>query len=469
MERAPSPQHTIDQAVLSCDFPPGARLLLAVSGGADSVALLDSVARLSGGQGWALRLGHVNHGLRGGDSDADEQFVRDLAAAYGVPIEVAHVDVAARATETRSSLEDAARHARYTALKAWLRDWPGTSILTAHTRDDQAETVLLQLFRGAGPIGLGGMRKHGRIVRPLLDVDRAIVRAMIETRGLAFREDTSNRDRRFRRNALRLDVMPAIHALEPSASRSIARAAKYLQGAGDYLIGEAERVLPSLQPYSQTHSLTVSRYVWQVLDPALRQYILRVILERVLGDLRDLEAHHIETIESAVLADRGVLYRLPRNVQLTCNGSRFTLGVGNRCPDAAPDTAVLQVPGTAIWGDWIVRVEHIQSQIGLQHLMAVCGPLHALLDEDSVPDVLEVRARRDGDRIQPVGMTGTRKLQDVMVDRKIPVSSRDSIPVVVADGQVIWLAGGPVDRRYAAGTETGRLLHLCVKPVAGIP
>jgi tRNA(Ile)-lysidine synthase len=208
----------------------GDRVAVALSGGSDSVALSCLLSDLAKDEAWDVAgLIHVNHGLRGAESDADEAFCRDQAARWHLPLHVQRVDVAGRAREARQSIEAAARHLRYTAFEAGAVALGATSVATGHTEDDQAETLLLRLVRGASSRGLAGIRvRRGRFVRPLLASRRADLRAWLAHRGQPFREDSSNRDCAIPRNRLRRDVVPVLEAFAPQVVPALGRAAALL-------------------------------------------------------------------------------------------------------------------------------------------------------------------------------------------------------------------------------------------------
>lgn len=462
-----SPQDTLTDAMRKLALPRGARLLLAVSGGPDSVALLDTAARLAPTAGWALRIGHINHGLRGDESDADERFVRRLAGMYGLHIDVERVDVGDLAARAHQSIEVAAREARYRALRRWLRAWPGDVILTGHTLDDQAETVLLRLFRGSGVVGLGGMRSGGTILRPFLALERSVIRRALDDRAIIYLEDSSNQDRHFRRNALRLDVMPSILAMDPTASRLIARAAENLQIDSRYILAEAERALTSLALRSEPGGVGASLTTFRTLHPALRRHTLRLILRDVLGSLNDLDARHIAVIEDALLEGSSITHQLPHRLRIYTQPARFVISVGDPPAAPSPGPVTLPVPGVATFGAWTITARQAAAadfDAPVESILAVCGPAHALLDASQIGRELTVRSRRPGDRIQPVGVEGSRKVQDIFVDSKVPATERESAPLVTHDNDVIWVAGRVVNRRYVARQDSALLLHLSVKP-----
>ena len=229
-------------------FRRGARVLVAFSGGPDSAALLHVLRALEErGELRVAGLGHLNHQLRGEESDADEALSREIASAVGLPVEVGRADVAALARATRRSVEDAARSARYAFLHQAADRLAAEAIAVGHSEDDQAETFLLRLLRGAGARGLAGIRPRvGRVVRPLLEISRADLRRYAAEHDLRFREDASNADVRFPRNHIRHRVLPELERVTPRAARLLARQAELARQDEDYLEGEAAARLPAL-------------------------------------------------------------------------------------------------------------------------------------------------------------------------------------------------------------------------------
>lgn len=255
-------------------FRPGQRVCCAVSGGADSVALLRGLHEANGAKesaGLVLRAVHVHHGLRGAEADADEAFVRTLCAALGVDLRVERVDTPARQAEAREGMEEAARHLRYGAFWRLLEEGWADAVATAHTLDDQAETVLMKLLRGAWTEGLGGIapvveasgpppgdalrrapegaglqRSAGQVVRPMLDVRRAEVEAFLRGLGQPWCEDGSNGDLRLLRNRVRHEVLPLLRALNPGVEAALARTATLARDEEAYWKGEVARLLPGM-------------------------------------------------------------------------------------------------------------------------------------------------------------------------------------------------------------------------------
>ncbi len=459
-----SPQHTLDRAVERLAIPDGARLLVGVSGGPDSMALLHTAAGLAETHHWNLMVGHVHHGLRGIEADDDERLVRAVGGRLDLPVGVAHVDTADHARREKLSIEAAARDLRYRALYDLLDRWPGDFILAGHTLDDQAETFLLRLLRGAGPRGLGAMRvRSDRILRPFLEVPREIVRRAVDEQTIPHSIDSSNADRHHRRNALRLDLMPALTQFEPKAARLIARAASLLQTDADYLRSEGERALESLSVIAGSRR-TVLRAPWLALYPAIRRETLRLLIGHLSSGMPALDARHLLNIERAIMRSTSIEHGLPGGLVLLVGQRSFVLQIGLPNDQLIPPSTTLHVPGEAAYGQFSFSAEMLEAGSDVERLLAVAGPWHALLDADRLGSRVIIRARLAGDRVHPVGLAGTRTLQDVMVDRKIPRVIRASLPVLEVEGRVVWVPGVILDRRFTAQAGTGRIVHLSVKP-----
>jgi tRNA(Ile)-lysidine synthase len=353
----------------------GEPLLVMLSGGADSVCLLDVVVKL-GARASAL---HVNYGLRGPDSDGDEAHCRALCESLGVPLTVEHPPL------PEGNLQAAAREVRY-ALAERLAEG---DYAAAHTRSDQAETVLYRLATSPGRRALLGMApRRGRLVRPLLEVSREDTRAWCRSAGLEWREDSSNADRSFARARIRHEALPA---LGDRAEAAIAETARQLREAGE-------------------------------LD--------RDVLRLVLGG--PLPREHAERILE--LAERGGTgyVDLPRGQRAVVEYGRVRFTRAREEPQA-PAAVELPIPGRARFGAWEIRAGD-------------SGEVE--LDGAALGDRVLVRPWEDGDRMRPVGLGGTKKLQDLFTDRKVPRERRRSIPVLEADGEIAWVPGVAIGEAF---------------------
>ena len=411
----------------------GEPLLVMLSGGADSVCLLDVALRL----GADLTALHVNYGLRD-EAEDDERHCRALCARLGVELIVEPASLPAQ-----GNLQALAREARYRLAE---RHATG-DYATGHTASDQAETVLYRLAVSPGRRPLLGMApRRGSLVRPLLEATADETRAHCRARGLEWREDLSNRDPRFARARVRHGLLAELHAVAPAAERTIAETAAQLRDEAEVLDAA---VAAALQRLGGGPAVEASALV--ELGPALARLVLRRLAERETGASRSLSRDEVD----AVLALAGTTLPGRGNGEVTLRGPvggtrSLDLGGGLRAvaeygtlrfragPDApAPEPVTLPVPGSVRFGAW--EVEARTGAGGEVELRA-----------DALGDAVTVRGWRDGDRMRPLGLGGTKTLQDIFTDRKVPRSLRRSLPVVEVGGEVAWVAGVAVDERFAA-------------------
>lgn len=443
-------RRTIERDAL---IPPGARVLVAVSGGSDSVGLLHLLRDLAPILGFELAgLAHLNHALRGSESDGDEAFCRDLAEAAEIPFVVDRLDVGQLARAHHVSIEVAARRARYRFLDRAASRLPADIVATGHTRDDQAETFLLRLLRGAGATGLSAIPpRRGPFVRPLLDVRREDLRAMLRGRAAAFREDSSNADTRIPRNWVRHRLIPNLSArLGGDLVEVLAREVALLRDDAALLDAVADEAARRILVEAADGRVTIPAADVTALPPALSRRIVRRALSRTSPAFQG--ADHVDRVLD-LASERGKpgVSDLP-GVRVERIGGNVVLykreGRGQRHP--VEFRYALDVPGRVVIPGAGVAIEAAVSR-GIDPrnvLTALAGTTgsapgsSAMLDAAVAAGGLWVRSRRPGDAFRPFGMDGRKKLQDVFVDRKVPRDRRDEVPVVV-DGQdrIVWVAG----------------------------
>ena len=424
---------------------PGARVVAAVSGGSDSVALALVLRELAEhGDVVLAGLAHLHHHLRDTDADADAAFVRALAGDLGVPAIVADAQVREEAEEHGVSLEVAGRHARRRLYEEARRTTNAARVAVAHTRDDQAETVLLRLVRGAGTSGLGAMaplRDH--LARPLLDCSRAELQDYLRARGQSWREDPTNADRSIPRNRVRHAVMPELRAINVQADAALARAAELLRGDDEFLERLANAAfLRCVDPVDDRHLVTIDAAEFGKLAPAIARRVARYALETV-HEGRTYGLEEADALRRAATGS-GDTVQIP-GIQVERFASKVVLSKREpwavaEAPDVSDAEWRLEIPGT------------VESPRGAWRLSAdgpVPVPEHLSRDRSQVTidaarlgTHLVVRYRRPGDRLQPLGAPGSKKVQDVFVDRKVPHDDRDGVPIVTTDtGEIVWVAG----------------------------
>jgi tRNA(Ile)-lysidine synthase len=417
------------------------RVVAGVSGGSDSVALALLLRELaSRGELVLAAIAHLHHHVRDAEADADAAFCRELAERLGVAAIIGDADVPADARIHRVSIEVAGRHARRKFFQEALDSIKADRIAVAHTRDDQAETVILRLARGAGSNGLAAMMpRRDHVVRPLLDVARSELRDFLRAEQQPWREDSTNLDRTIPRNRVRHAVLPELRAINAQADAALARAAELLRGDDEFLErlanaaflrcvqvdGERNRVTLEIGEFSKLPvalARRVARYALETANPS-RSYGLeeadelrRAVADRTSADIPGLAVERFGA--NAVLVSRRV----------------------HRAPAVDPLELRLEIPGTveAPSGAWAVSAEGPivkPASIG-------SDTRRVLIDAREIGSHLVVRYRRPGDRLHPLGAPGRKKVQDVLVDRKIPRDDRDGLPIVTTEsGEIVWVAG----------------------------
>lgn len=425
----------------------GEGVVIAVSGGPDSMALLHSLARLSTSLDLSLHVAHFDHRLREGSAH-DAAFVGNAARKLAIP---ATIRGAESTTRPRGlSPEEAARESRLAFLEEVADAVGADRIATGHTLDDQAETVLMRVLLGGGMRGLSGIPPvRGRFIRPLIDVQRAETEAFCKALRVRPRHDPTNQDRAFLRNLLRHEVIPPltekVNARLPSA---LARMADILRDEDDFLAGRASDALSADVAEGEVR-IPLGRF--GDLHPALQRRVLRAFAP---GD-----AEHIETMRSLALGGRtGASVDLPGPLNARVEYGWLILGRAPEVQRKAPAPVELIVPGETDLPAWGLRLRAWVSAdrpAGWPDGSTAC-----VLDATRVPSPLRVRSLKPGDRFRPLGMKGTKKLGDFFTDERVPRSTRSRVPLVAGRDAIVWVVGYRPDDRFAVGPRTKRFLWL---------
>lgn len=435
-------------------FQPGDKVLVALSGGADSVCLLSVLKAMSRELQISLFAAHVNHGLRGKESDEDEAFVRKLCFESEVPLFVCRADVAALAKENKCGLEEAGRNKRYSFFQELADREQLNKIATAHHAGDNVETVLMRLIRGTGPLGLGGIPcRNGQVVRPLLYVNRTDIETYLQINGLAWREDSSNKETVYTRNRVRHQLVPMLETeFNPDFRNNFSEQIELYAAGAAYLEEEVQKLFTAL-------AISVTGgFGFNCQDLRMEnEFLVSMLLHKTIVFL----AGGRETGMTAVRRAKELSSHSQGEIQLgggvvaqMCHGVLYI----RKKMDAKPFSYEVKPEGDFLFGDR--KIVFSAAETVPEHPDTKQAYINA---EALKGKKLVLRSRREGDCFYPVGMDGKQKLKDYLINKKIPRFMRNSVPLLAADDDIVWVVGERADARYAARKEDKNIICVTVE------
>ncbi len=450
---------------------PGQKVLVAVSGGADSVCLLHVLYALRTELQISLHAAHLNHGLRGAEADADAEYVARLAQQLAVPLTAEKRDVAGYKREHRLTLEEAARVVRYAFLADAAKNAAADVAAVGHTCDDQVETILLHIIRGTGTRGLRGLapvHKLGnlKVVRPLLETSRRSTLEYCAENGLEPQQDSSNRSLGPMRNRVRLELLPLLKKYNPAVEDSLLRTAQLAASEAEFLQAELRKALPGMT-FRKGDNLIFDRQRFATSPAALQREMLRLAFEELLGTLKDIESRHIELIMNAVGKPPGRVVALPGGLTFAVDYDRYVLGF--KIAELVPFPEIsasyaLKVPGLTKIPGWRIEASVKTAEPPAQENEALNAwgndGFTGYFDFGVTGDDITLRAWRRGDVFHPLGLGDTKKVGRFMIDAHVPRDWRGRIPLLANPRQIIWLAGWRIDERAKVTPETREVLCL---------
>ncbi|HUV75177.1 MAG TPA: tRNA lysidine(34) synthetase TilS [Dehalococcoidales bacterium] len=470
-------------------IPEPQKLVVAVSGGPDSVCLLHILVKLREKLGISLHVAHLNHQLRGAEAEADAQYVADLARQLDLPATIERRDVKAYQAKQRLSLEEAAREVRYTFLAQVARSIEADRVAVGHTVDDHIETILMHLIRGTGTRGLRGLQPSSQwqspdisltVIRPLLPVSREETADYCRYHQLKPRLDASNLSLSPLRNRIRQQLLPLLQSYNPQVVEALLRTARIAADDLAFLDKEVARLWSEIAREHE-NTIILDKAKFAELPSALQRYLLRTSIEKLLGNLKDIETRHIEEIMAALNKPAGKRISLPEGLIFSIEYDRYLLGPDPAALSPFPvleTELALKVPGKTPLPGWQVAATIInqqgESQRGEAPLTHFPPPfsregdkggglpdsLTAYFDLDKAGRKLTVRTRQPGDRFQPLGMDQPKKLNEFMIDSKIPHPWRRRVPIVCSPEHLLWVVGWRIDDRVKVTEGTRRVLRL---------
>ncbi len=455
----------------------GETVLVAVSGGADSLALLYGLHALRPQLNCQFHVAHLNHCLRP-DADVDVDFVQRHASLLDLPCTVRRAEVACLAKQWRLSVETAGRKARYQFYEDVCREIGATKVALGHHQDDTAETVLMNLIRGSGAVGLKGIApvRDIKIIRPLIGFTREQIEAFLTSIGVNPQHDSTNTDKRYLRNRIRHELIPILESdYNPNIRTGLNRTADVLGAESEYLDTIAQAAfeacrIPNTNEAVEQNSVILDRAKFREYHIALQRRMLRQSISEILGDTSDLYFVHCEAMLNLIEGNT------PNAVLALPNGLRFQRVYqhlifersGSLLPVRTESFAYrLTVPGktsiTALKAEIIAEVGDVPSD---ETLTLPDGKFEAIFDYEKLRGTiaetlpLTVRNRQQGDRFQPYGMLGTKKIKDFLIDAKVPRYERDRIPLLVCGNEVLWIIGYTTSELFKIKPSTRQYIHL---------
>jgi len=445
----------------------GEKLLVAVSGGPDSVCLLHILVKLQEELKAKLHVAHLNHQLRGAESEADADYVSDLARQWGIPVTIERRDVTGHQARQRLSLEEAAREVRYSFLTQVAGAIGANRVAVGHTKDDHIETILMHLIRGAGTRGLRGLQPYTEwksktgsliIIRPLLEISHQETEDYCRHHRLAPRLDASNLSLSPLRNRIRHQLLPLLQSYNPRVVEALLRTGRIASDDIDFLGEEIARLWDGIAQQREK-TIILDKKGFDQLPPTLKRYLLRASVEKLLGSAKDIEMRHIEEMMSALDKPAGKRLSLPGGLIFSLGYDQYQLASDLAALSPLPGLegeVQLNIPGQTQIPGW-----HIEATIIKRGQMTEKGgDFTAYFDLGKTGDKLLLRPRQRGDRFQPLGLSHPKKVGEFMIDAKIPSAWRQQVPIVCSPSQILWVVGWRIDDRVKVTDNTKQVLHL---------
>ncbi len=446
---------TVEQTIISHNmFKPGDSVLVGVSGGPDSVVLFHTLHLLASHFSIDLGVAHLDHGLRKKESEQDAGFVSNLASKYNLPYHFKKMDVTRYKTENKLSLEEAARIIRYAFFLETAEKNGYNRIATAHHADDNAELILMNLIRGSGTKGLGGIppKRSSMIVRPLIHCYKSEILKFLSEQKLDYVIDSTNSDKRFTRNRIRLELIPLLKAFNPKISETLNRLGSIIHDQETWIQDLVENEIKDVTLKKNKLSLDLSLPKFKTKPHALKQRIVRLAIENVKGNLRSITHDHIEAIinqknEGQIHLPDRILFEIDKDIIRFSKKDQplRSLSVSqNKTESVLYEYTVFKSnfkPMTLLIRETGVRIRF--SQIEKDGILNYSqgGQGIAFFDMKQITFPIVIRNVKPGDKFIPFGMTGTQKVKNFFINNKIPKSERVKLPVLMSQGRIMWLTG----------------------------
>lgn len=435
------------------------KIVIGVSGGPDSICLLHLLKELSLDYPFEIMAVHVHHGLRGKEADEDEQFVCDICKEWAIFFKSFRIDIKNEAINRKCSEELAGRKIRYEVFEKVMKEINGDKIAVAHNMNDQAETILMQLFRGSGLRGLGGIAPiRGHIIRPLLEFTREEIINYCMNHHIHFREDSTNELNIYTRNKIRNGIIPLIQEyFNPNIIKTLYNSSTLLREEEAYLDGIAKESFRNCLKEENAELIVLDNDLFSICHPVIQKRLLRMSIKKILGHIKDIEYNHIVDIMNLSYKNTGKKISLPNGLTVKKQYDKLIF-------QTSENKELSFIYNLAISGTMIIKELGIKIQTKIidkeKFILLNQNTYTKSFDYGRIENTLQIRTRCKGDRIYL--SKGSKKLKDFFIDEKIPKESRDKIPLLADGNRILWVIGYRYSDAYKITPSTDKILEVKV-------
>ncbi|MDQ2085115.1 tRNA lysidine(34) synthetase TilS [Herbivorax sp. ANBcel31] len=448
-----------------CLIKKGDTVIVGLSGGPDSVCLLHVLKGMEESMNIKILAVHVNHMLRGKDSFEDEKYAKRLCEKLNINLKTERIDLKDTAKKKKLSIEEAGRKERYRIFEKVAKEFNAEKIAVAHNKNDQAETVLMNIIRGTGLSGLKGMEfKRGKIIRPLLDIERFEIEEYCNVHSLDPRIDRTNLETVYTRNKVRLDLIPYINSLfDIDVTSKLVKMSEIIKFEDNFIEYSTEKLYNKSLVERKDGETVLNTKVFNTYHKGAKGRILRKAIIEATGCIKAIESIHIEDIIKLALDGRvGAQIHLPREIRVKKSYETLRVYQFKGFQQINFYNIKLNIPGDTFIKEEksIVRASVIDAVNLDEYKKNKMNAAIQYFDYDRIEEGINIRKREDGDRIKPFNSNGTKKIKKYFIDKKIPIDIRNEIPLVAKDKEIVWIIGYTINDKYKVTESTKKVLKL---------
>ena len=438
------------------------KILIALSGGPDSICLLDIMIKLKDEYNLTLYAAHLNHRIRGIDAQEDSLFCQKICKKNNVTFFVKNIDIPELAVQQSRGVEEVARDVRYDMFFDIKNKLGINKIAVAHNLDDQAETILMKMFRGSGIQGLRGIdykRKDG-IIRPLLDIYKSQINEYCDVNNLNPRIDKTNFESDYSRNKVRLDLIPYIeNNYCENIKQILSRTANVIRDDYNYIEKVSKEHYELLVKNKSDDEIILDLPLLKNTDTAIQKRVIRLAILDIMGNLNNIENVHIVDSLSLLEKSDGKIINLPKNLKAYIKNEDYVITTKNQENEEITYEYKIEINGKTVVNE--IGLTVTTSVLPAKDSLALpVSKYIKVFDYDKIVGSLYVRSRKIGDKLSPIGLTGTKKIKDILINKKIPADTKYMFPIISDDEQILWLLGYRISENYKIDDSTQRVIRI---------